>query len=306
MPVAARIKRHLRLMGQASARGTLASPPFLILFMNSICNLTCDHCFYWKDLNSRNDLSREELFDLARSLGPIENLNLSGGEPFLREDMGTICRFFVTNNQVKRIYCPTNGFFTDRTKATLEEIFREEALDSFTVELSLDGMPEFHNSFRGSPQSFERAMATYDMLAEFQNVEPRLEIHAISTATGENVEEIKELTTYLFKRCPRMTHHNIAMIRGERKRETLEGPALAGYRDLVDYMASLWRDREASRFGAIVDPMLHWGKEQIARHQNQNIPCLAGRLTGVVWANGDVGLCEQHQPIVNLRQESFP
>ena len=61
------------------------SPTFLILFINSICNMKCEHCFYWTSLNKRDDLSEEELFALSRSLGPIENLNLSGGEPFLRE-----------------------------------------------------------------------------------------------------------------------------------------------------------------------------------------------------------------------------
>ena len=59
-------------------------------------------------------------------------------------------------------------------------------------------------------------------------------------------------------------------------------------------MASLWRDREEGRFGGVVDPMLHWGKEQIAAAQGQAIPCRAGLLTGVVYANGDVSLCEQH------------
>jgi hypothetical protein len=84
------------------------------------------------------------------------------------------------------------------------------------------------------------------------------------------------------------------------------GPELTGYRELVDYMASLWREREEGRFGAIVDPMLHWGKEQIAKSQAQAVPCKAGILTGVVYANGDVSLCEQHDPIGNIRQSAFP
>ena len=93
-----------------------------------------------------------------------------------------------------------------------------------------------------------------------------------------------------------MTHHNIAMLRGERKRPTLEGPKLAEYQELIAYVARLWREREASRFGSIVEPMLHWGKVQIAEAQSQAVPCRAGVLTGVVNANGDVALCEQHPP----------
>src|SRR5207245_3309331 len=80
------------------------SPPFLILFINSICNQKCEHCFYWRNLNRRDDLTTEEMFALSRSLGRIENLYLSGGEPFLRPEFGEICRQFIRHNKVRQIY----------------------------------------------------------------------------------------------------------------------------------------------------------------------------------------------------------
>lgn len=295
----------MKLSRRAAASGRIETPPFLILFINSICNLACDHCFYWKELNSRDDLTKDEIFALARSLGPIENLNLSGGEPFLRPEYGEICRYFMQTNGVKKFYCPTNGWFTEKTKKQLEIILEDPKLELFAVELSLDGMPDFHDEFRRMKSSFKKAMETYDMLAELRKKDPRLEIHSISTATGENLDEIKRLTTYLFERCPEMTHHNIAMLRGERKRPTLVGPQLDQYRELVRYTSGLWREREDGRRGGIVDPMLHWGKLRIAETQTQYVPCCAGKLTGVVYANGDVSLCEQRPPIGNIRNAKF-
>ena len=105
-----RVVRHARITWRNYQ--TLPSPPFLILFINSICNQKCEHCFYWRNLNRRDDLSKEELFALSESLGRIENLNLSGGEPFLRPEFGEICRQFIRRNQVRQIYVPTNGYFT--------------------------------------------------------------------------------------------------------------------------------------------------------------------------------------------------
>ncbi len=35
------------------------------------------------------------------------------------------------------------------------------------------------------------------------------------------------------------------------------------------------------------------------------MPCTAGVLAGVVYANGDVSVCEIHEPIGNLRENSF-
>jgi hypothetical protein len=44
--------------------------------------------------------------------------------------------------------------------------------------------------------------------------------------------------------------------------------------------------------------------QTIVKHR-QVIPCRAGRLGAVVYANGDVGVCELHEPLGNLRQASF-
>src|SRR5579864_4492194 len=137
-----RIRRHARIT--ARNYQTQPSPPFLILFINSICNQKCEHCFYWKNLNRRDDLTTEELFALSRSLGRIENLNLSGGEPFLRPEFGEICRQFIQNNGVEQIYVPTNGYFHERTINALKSVFEEKSLKLFVCELSIDGMPEYH------------------------------------------------------------------------------------------------------------------------------------------------------------------
>jgi MoaA/NifB/PqqE/SkfB family radical SAM enzyme len=300
-----RVVRHTRLTWKNLAFPHVSTPPFLILFINSICNLTCEHCFYWKNLNQRDDLTVEEIFALARDLGRIENLNLSGGEPFLRPEFAEICKFFINNNGVEQIYVPTNGYFTERTINALKSIFEEKSLELFVCELSIDGMPEYHNRFRGNPKSFQKLIETYEALTELQSREPRLRIHSISTVTSENIDEIKQLTTYLYERFPAMDHHNLALIRGDRKNPSLVAPNLNAYQELVDYARRLWAPREEKRYGSLVDPMLQWAKVKTAQQQTQVVPCRAGILSGVVYANGDVSFCEQHPALGNLRKKSF-
>lgn len=299
-----RIARHARLSSYSYR--DLPSPPFLVLFINSICNMKCEHCFYWTALNKKDDLTRDEIFALSDSLGQIENLNLSGGEPFLRKEFGEICRKFITTNGVKQIYVPTNGYYRERTIAAITEVLKEPSLDLFVAEISLDGMPEFHDTFRVARHAFRKAMETYDALAELQKTDPRLRIHSISTATDVNMEEIRKLTTYLYERCPAMDHHNLAIIRGDRKNPTLKGPSLQQYEELYEYIRRLWAPREEQRYGSIVEPMLQWAKVESIRQERQVVPCKAGRISGVVYANGDVSVCEIHKPIGNLRQKTFP
>lgn len=300
-----RIAKHVRINWQNLSVPDVPSPPFLILFINSICNMKCEHCFYWQQLNQRDDLSFEEIKALSEELGHIENLNLSGGEPFLRKEFAEVCKQFIRQNGVKEIYVPTNGYFTDRTIKALRSVLEDESLRMFGVELSLDGMPAFHDTFRKTRDSFRHSMETYDALVELQKEDPRLQIHAISTATEENMAEIKMLTTYLYDRCPQMMHHNLAIIRGDRKNPTLAGPALQEYRELYDYMRKLWKPREESRYGSVVEPMLQHVKLRSAEEGRQVVPCRAGVLSAVIHANGDVGVCEQRPPIGNLRKNSF-
>jgi MoaA/NifB/PqqE/SkfB family radical SAM enzyme len=301
-----RVGRHVRLMRQTYAPiEDPGTPPFLILFINSICNQTCEHCFYWRNLNRPDDLTVDELVRLSASMGRIENLNLSGGEPFLRKEFGEICRTFIRTNGVRQIYVPTNGSMTDKTLRAVEDVLREPSLEIFAVEFSIDGMPEFHDAFRGMRGAFDRAMATYDALARMQKHDPRLRLHAISTATGTNIEDLRRLTALLFERCPAIDHHNLALIRGERKNPSLQGPALDEYTRLYEYVRALWAPREEGRYGASVEPMLQWAKIRTAREQRQVIPCQAGRLSAVVYSNGDVSVCETHAPIGNIRQHSF-
>jgi MoaA/NifB/PqqE/SkfB family radical SAM enzyme len=256
-------------------------------------------------LNRKDDLTKDEIFELSRSLGRIENLNLSGGEPFLRAEFGEICRQFIRQNQVRQIYVPTNGYFADRTVKQITETLKEKDLDLFVAEISLDGLGEFHNKFRGSPGAFDKAMQTYEALAKIQESDPRLRIHSISTATDVNMDEIRRLTSYLFDRCPKMDHHNLALIRGDRKNPSLQGPGLEQYRKLYEYIRRLWAPRETGRYGSVVEPMLQWAKSRTANAQAQVIPCRAGVLSAVVYSNGDVSVCETHSPLGNLRQKSF-
>ena len=303
--LAPRLAKHARINWKNLSIPEAPSPPFLILFINSICNMKCEHCFYWQQLNQKTDLTFEEIVALSEELGPIEHLNLSGGEPFLRKEFGAVCRQFIRKNGVKEIYTPTNGYFTDRTIKAVREVLKEKDLKTLGIEISLDGMPAFHDEFRKSRFAFHKAMETYDALVEVQKEDPRLQIYSISTATETNMADLKKLTTFLFDRCPEMSHHHLAIIRGERKDPSLQGPALAEYRELYKYMQRLWAKRDEERQGSVVEPMLQWVKTKSAEEEKQIVPCRAGVLSAVVHANGDVGVCEQRPNLGNLREKSF-
>ena len=282
-----------------------STPPFLVLFITSACNLLCGHCFYWRKLNQNDDLTINEIKKLSEELGYIENLNITGGEPFVREDFSEICRLFINNNAVKKIYVSTNGYFTDRVYSQVRQVLREVNLDLLVIEISLDGMADYHNKLRGNMKSFQKALDTYNILSKLGKKDKRLQIHANSTVTSENIDEVYQLSHFLFNHCPLMAHHAITLIRDNWKRQTLQKPVLEKYRDLYIQVETLWRKREKKRAGSLVEPLLQYAKWETIRKGQQVIPCLAGILSAVVYANGDVSVCEIHNPLGNLRNRSF-
>ena len=148
MSIITRIKRHTKLSMEAIRHHEKQTPPFMIIFINSICNLTCEHCFYWQNLNQRNDLTYDEFETLSLELGDFENLNLSGGEPFIRQDFAEICELFLKNNNVRNIYVPTNGYFTDRTEKALRKVLQNKDLELFVCERQWRRMPCLQSSKR--------------------------------------------------------------------------------------------------------------------------------------------------------------
>ena len=62
-----RIARHARLTSYSYR--DMDSPPFLVLFINSICNMKCEHCFFAVNLNVvTTDLSPVRVRRIFQSL----------------------------------------------------------------------------------------------------------------------------------------------------------------------------------------------------------------------------------------------
>src|SRR5688500_19607938 len=58
----------------------------VILFVTSRCNSLCRTCFYHNELNQPGDMTFEEIEKVSRTMPPITDLWLSGGEPTLRHE----------------------------------------------------------------------------------------------------------------------------------------------------------------------------------------------------------------------------
>jgi len=111
-------------------------------------------CDIWK-IKDYPELTLEQFKKLPNSL---RDINLSGGEPFLRSDLSEIVKIIVQQCPKARIVVSTNGFATELIVKQMKKILKIKA--DIGVAVSIDGLSEMHNELRGVPGGFEKAINT--------------------------------------------------------------------------------------------------------------------------------------------------
>jgi MoaA/NifB/PqqE/SkfB family radical SAM enzyme len=175
--------------GARLVEGFLREKPIhCIVQVSNRCNLTCGFCSFWERPADRHDEMRLEDFEtisakLAEAGAMI--ISLEGGEPTLRNDIAGIVRAFA------RYHHPI--LFTNGSKMT--ERLATELWDAGLTEIgvSLDyAVPEMHDTHRGAPGTFEKALRAVDLL---RDTAPRggRQVVMISVIMHDNVEQLEDL-----------------------------------------------------------------------------------------------------------------
>jgi len=128
--------------------------PVVVWNITRRCNLKCVHCYaHAKDIPFDNELTTDQgrglIDDLAAFGSPV--MLFSGGEPLVRKDLPQLAAYAVEKGM--RAVISTNGtLITPRMARTLKEIGLSY------VGISLDGMKEINDRFRGVSGAFRSAL----------------------------------------------------------------------------------------------------------------------------------------------------
>jgi len=129
--------------------------PVVVWNVTRACNLKCIHCYaravdrtHERELNHEQGLSLID--DLAAFGAPV--VLFSGGEPLMRPDLVELASYAVSKGM--RAVISTNGTLISKDMA---KELKEVGLSY--VGVSLDGMEEINDRFRGRKGAFKDAMA---------------------------------------------------------------------------------------------------------------------------------------------------
>jgi MoaA/NifB/PqqE/SkfB family radical SAM enzyme len=93
---------------------------------------------------------KEITLDEIRRLPNVKFINLTGGEPFVREDLEQIVEICFT--KAPRVVISTSGGYEDRLMALAQQF------PNIGVRISTEGLAEKNDELRGRPGSFEKAI----------------------------------------------------------------------------------------------------------------------------------------------------
>ena len=295
-----------KLRHQARTLWTLATartPVYMILYLTSRCNFRCPMCFYLDEIKDpdKEEIAFPELEKLARSMGPLVQLSLTGGEPFLRHDIPEVVGVFSRHNAVQYVTIPTNGSLVDRTVATVERLVTEFPGTNFRIPVSIDGYPEDHDRIRGA-RSFDKLEQTIARLARLRRRFPNLTVDINTCYSALNQGKLRGFVGFIADRFD-VDNHCVTYVRGNAEESTKDA-SIDEYVGLVEDLRRCRKRPESRPFSSFLRAVMDDQRDIIRKtlqHDRMYVPCMAGRKMVVVNERADVLPCE----ILNRRLGSL-
>ncbi|MEW6607335.1 MAG: radical SAM protein [bacterium] len=129
----------------------IGDKPIVVWNMTRQCNLSCRHCYISAhDKKSMTELTTDEakrfIYDLASLNVPV--LLFSGGEPLLRKDIFELGEF-AANLGIRPVISSNGTLISSSIALSIKNVGFEY------VGISIDGLADVHNEFRGIKNGFQ-------------------------------------------------------------------------------------------------------------------------------------------------------
>ena len=273
-------------------------PFYLIFYPTSRCNANCPHCYNYnrqRAASLKGELTLDEIDKISSSLGHIKVLTISGGEPFLRDDLSEIISIFHKNNGVQYVSFHTNAFLSNRVSSTISNILNKFKDLQIIVCISIDGIGEIHDRFRGVEGGFDKILETIERLKELKAEHRNLNLLTSTIFSRSTMDSFSDTIRFIQSNISGVKPF-LGFIRGGVKDESEKTVDFSRYQEF--YRNFKYRiDKNINLFS----PMAF--KEAIEMVVNriiinnykckkQTVKCRAGSKVIVIYENGDIYPCE--------------
>jgi len=295
-----------------NAVSSTKSPLELIYFITNKCNLSCSHCFLY-NTKFGPDLKLNEIESISKDLNGVKVFMITGGEPFIRNDIDKIINILSSFCHPITISVATNGQLTNTILTKTKNILNQDGFDSHLIlTVSFDGTKKMHDKIRRSPGAFDKALKTTYLLKELSKKYKNLSVGANMTLTPENGNDLKDLCDF-FDDKEIFDFISLNLMRGENIDNCfISDLDMNIYEELSRFCIEYSKKYKISK-NPLINKLYNM-KENFQSHlinkiystrSNNDFICEAGRGIGVLYPDGQVSVCELLPPIGSVRKTSF-
>ena len=279
-------------LGRALSR-PLTLPAALTVNVLYACNSRCRTCNIYE--HHADILSPAEYDRIFESIGPAPRwVTFTGGEPFLRKDLGDIVLTFDRHCRPAVINIPTNGSFPGRVEETVDRVARSIHPRSLIVNLSIDEIGRAHDVLRGLKGNYDLAMETAGALRRLRRKHDNL-VFGINTVISRfNEHRIADVAAKVDELDPDSYVAEVAGRRIELLTEKADfAPSQEGLLGAIRLLRK--RSRRTGRFiEALVASLRSEYYRILEQHtveQREVLPCYAAITSAHIMPEGKVWAC---------------
>jgi MoaA/NifB/PqqE/SkfB family radical SAM enzyme len=191
--------RYLRTTGKRT------NPEALSIEVTRRCIARCIMCHIWKTPQSAPELPVSNWIRLLSSpiFADLKELDITGGEPFLREDLPDLIKGVCELKQdhlrgLRSIAVTTNGFLTGKVLDCVQEV--AGAMEEMDIDLilacALDAVGDLHDLIRNFTGGWKRLDKTIQGLRNIRTSFANVIIGLKTTIVPSNVDQLDQIASY--------------------------------------------------------------------------------------------------------------
>ena len=264
-------------------------PNYVIAFIDGRCNMHCSFCCHAaKAVRESPEMSAEHWGYIFEGCKSLLQLTITGGEPFVRNDVKEVIESIIRSSGVPRVSIRTNGYYKERIKEAVVYLLEEFPQTNFTLCVSLDGLEEIHDQVRGFEGGYAKALETIDELVESRDKNGNFILRLDSVLTDDNREYMEDFLAKT-ESWP-IDYHGIILVRD------VPSKVQEGLRDLYSKLSDLQMNRASKKWSNMIDGKLFRALriDTLDKIGNDKtiMPCHAGGRLMEVFPDGVVRGCE--------------
>jgi len=284
---------------------------YLIFYVTNRCNFRCNFCFYRDEIDKGlkpDELTLSEIKKFSKTIGPLMQLSLTGGEPFLRKEMIEIADLLIKETDPQYVTIPTNGSLGERILEFYKYMLPRYPNTYFRHVYSIEGIGKKHDELREIKGSFEKIKKSFNEVESLRSKYKNFIIDSNSVFTKDSEETLLETLKYLRDNFS-FDNLSVTYARGKIPNEELKKVTKNKYIDINNFIESIERNRETRLFSSIVRGVSSVSRDHLIRvafNDEFVTPCVAGRKFAIVSETGDVFPCEiLNEKIGNIKDADY-